>query len=214
MKLYLENLELKTFTLQNAEDYCLINNIKPDKILILDLSGNKLTDISGIKLFKNLKIVYLGDNQITDISVLKDLNSLKNLNISWNEIYDISVISNLINIERLNLSNNKLTDISALNNLENLQTLNIANNNISILNLKKSINLQSLNLGNTEITDLSAVLKNLINLEYLDIRDLELKSDQVQYIKSLKKLKELFCRNGFKDMANINKLRHIFIYKY
>jgi len=48
-------LKLKTFTEQDTLDYCLLNNINPDKIIDLWLSHNQLTDISGIKLFKNLK---------------------------------------------------------------------------------------------------------------------------------------------------------------
>jgi len=41
----LSNLELKTFTEQNVLDYCLLNNINPDKIIDLWLSHNELTDI-------------------------------------------------------------------------------------------------------------------------------------------------------------------------
>ena len=116
-EIYLNNLELKTFTEQDASDYCQINNINPDDIILLDLSDNELTDISGLKLFKNLEILYLWNNYITDISVIK----------------------------------------------------------------------------------------NLTNLEYLNISDLELESDQIQYIKSLNNLKELICYNGFKDRTVVNQ---------
>ena len=109
----LSNLQLKTFTEQDASDYCQLNSINHDKIIKLMLDNNKLTDISGVKLFKNLRQLYLNNNKIKDISVLKDLNSLKIL---------------------------------------------------SIINL-------------------------------------ELESDQIQYIKSLKKLKELYPYKGFKDMT-------------
>ena len=116
-EIYLNNLELKTFTEHDASDYCQINNINPDDIILLDLSDNELTDISGLKLFKNLEILYLWNNYITDISVIK----------------------------------------------------------------------------------------NLTNLEYLNISDLELESDQIQYIKSLNNLKELICYNGFKDRTVVNQ---------
>ena len=136
----LQYLNLKTFTEQNAEDYCLLNNINSDKIIQLSLSDNKLTDISGVKLFKNLKSLYL--------------------------------------------SNNKLIDIFDLKNL---------------------INLKVLRLGNNEIKDIS-VIKNLNNLEILYIQNLELESDQIEYIKSLKKLKTLFYIKGFKDRNILNQL--------
>ena len=136
----LYSLKLKTFIEQDALDYCSINNININNIVKLYLYNNKLTDISGIKLFKNLEILSLG----------------------FNKINDISVIYNLKKIKQLYLDNNELTDIS--------------------------------------------VLKNLTNLEVLDIKNLLLESDQIQYIKSLNNLKELWCRNGFKDMSVVNKL--------
>ena len=54
MRIDLRNLELKVFTEQDAEDYCNLNSINLNKITDLNLSHNKLTDISGIKLFKNI----------------------------------------------------------------------------------------------------------------------------------------------------------------
>ena len=75
MELQLSNLKLKTFTGQNAVDYCLLNNINSNDITELDLGFNELTDISGIKIFKNVIILWLNRNKIKDISVL---NNLKN----------------------------------------------------------------------------------------------------------------------------------------
>ena len=43
--IFLRNLKLKTFTEQDAEDYCQINNINSDNITELYLNNNKLTDI-------------------------------------------------------------------------------------------------------------------------------------------------------------------------
>ena len=114
----LSNLKLKTFTEQDVLDYCLLNNINPDKIIELWLSFNLLTDISGIKLFKNLKRLYMNNNKIKDISVIQYLK----------------------------------------------------------------------------------------NLEILYIHNLKLKSDQIEYINSLKNLKELWCYNGFKDMSVLDQL--------
>ena len=125
-KIHLPNLELKTFTEQDVLDYCSINNINSDNRTELDLFNNELTDISGIKLFKNLKELYINYNKIKDISVIK----------------------------------------------------------------------------------------NLTGLEYLNITNLKLESDQIKYIKSLKNLKELGCKKGFKDMSVLDKLnKNIEIYE-
>ena len=141
-KIHLPNLELKTFTEQDALDYCQLNNINPDNITMLNLFDNKLTDIdiSGIKLFKNLSALYLNNNKITDISALK----------------------NLTNLKILYLSNNKIQDISVIQYLKNLQILNIDN--------------------------------------------LELNSDQIKYINSIKKLENIWCFKGFKDMSVLKQI--------
>ena len=43
--IHLNFLELKTFTEQDALDYCQINNINPDNINVLNLTINLLTHI-------------------------------------------------------------------------------------------------------------------------------------------------------------------------
>ena len=58
-KIDLSYLQLKTCTEQNASDYCSINNINPDNIIKLSLFDNELTDISGVKIFKNLKELFM-----------------------------------------------------------------------------------------------------------------------------------------------------------
>jgi len=58
-------------------------------------------------------------------------------------------------------------------------------------------------LYNNKLTNILFV-KYLNNLKYLNISYLE--SDQIKYINSLKNLKELSCRNGFKDMSVLNQL--------
>jgi len=161
-KINLNNLELKTFTEQDALDYCQLNSINPEDITELYLNDNELTDISGVKLFKNLKELYLNYNKLKNILVLKDLNKL----------------------ERLNLNNNKITDILILKNLNKLETLYLSYN---------------------ELTDIS-VIQYLNNLIILGIRNLRLESDQIQYIKSIKKLEKIWCENGFKDMNILNQL--------
>ena len=158
----LNSLKLKTFTEQNALDYCQINNLNSNNIKELSLWNNELTDISEIKIFKNLEELNLCFNKIKDISVLKDLNKLQDLNISYNKITDISVLKDLNKLETLDISNNEITDISIIMNFKNLKTL--------------------------------------------DISYLELESDQIKYIKSLKNLAYLWCKKGFKNISGLNQL--------
>ena len=128
-EIHLNDLNLKTFTGQDISDYCFINNINPDNITYLSLGYNKITDISGIKLFKNLKQLYLTYNNITDITYLKNLTELEELYLGYNKIKDISVIKDLKNLKELDIDNLKLESdqiqyIKSLKNLKKLYSVN------------------------------------------------------------------------------------------
>jgi len=225
----LNRLKLKTFIKQDVLDYCLLNNINPNNITELYLSDNQLTDITGIKLFKNLKDLYLWRNNITDISILKDLNKLEYLWLDNNKInmnrIDLKSLElktfteqnakdychlkdiNIQNIISLDLNDNRLTDISGIKIFENLQYLDLGINKFKDISVIKYLNnLKILNISyNNEIKDIS-VLKYLINLEDLNISRLELESDQIQHIESLKNLKYLWGLKGFKDISVLKQL--------
>ena len=53
-------------------------------------------------------------------------------------------------------------------------------------------------LGYNNIKNIS-VIKDLKNLKVLNITDLELESNQIQYINGSKNLKTLWCFKGFKE---------------
>ena len=146
-KIDLSDLQLKIFTEQNVLDYCQINNINLDDITELDLSFNQLTDISGIRLFKNIKKLHLWNNRFfKDISKLKDLKNLKFLDISSNQITDISVLKNLnklevLDINNLELESNQIKHIKSLNNLEKLYCRKAFKDMSVLKQLNKNINI-------------------------------------------------------------------------
>ena len=123
----LNSLELKTFTEQDALDYCNLNDINPDNITELDLSWNELTDISGIKIFKNLKELNLYENKLKDISVIQNLKKLKILDIRYLELKSdqVKYINSCKNLEIL--YNNK--------EFENMSDINKLNKKIKLLNI-------------------------------------------------------------------------------
>ena len=120
----LNNLKLKTFTEQDAEDYCLLNNLIPENIKILDLNFNKLKKISGIKLFKNLEILIVGYNKITNLSFLNNLNKLIYIDIDGLKLKSDQ-------IKYIN-SCKKLKEIHTIKAFENRSVLNQLNKNIKI----------------------------------------------------------------------------------
>ena len=121
----LNYLKLKTFTEQNASDYCQINNINSNDIKTLVLNNNELTDISGIKIFKNLEKLNLAYNKINNISDIENLINLKVLYLNSNPLNDISVIKNLNNLKYLNIDNLELglDQIKYINSIKNLEEL-------------------------------------------------------------------------------------------
>ena len=118
-KIILIKLKLKTFTEQNALDYCLLNNINPNNITELTLFNNELTDISGIKIFKNLRYLDLSGNELTDISDIKYLSKLERLYIinSKLESNQIQYINSLNNLKILICNSKGFKDISVLKQL-------------------------------------------------------------------------------------------------
>ena len=163
----LSNLELKTFIEQDALDYCQLNSINPDNIKKLYLYGNKLTDISGIKIFKNVIYLSLHHNNISNISVLKYLNNLKELNIGNNKVKDISDLKYLNKLKQLILFDNKIKDISVIKYLNKLKKLDIRDlklesDQIQYINSLKNLNQLWCNKVFKDMLVLNQLNKNII----------------------------------------------------
>ncbi|MCL1903096.1 MAG: leucine-rich repeat protein [Oscillospiraceae bacterium] len=103
----------------------------------LILSSNKITDISPLSEFRNLKRLYLNKNQIVDISPLAKLKNLEQLFLSNNKISDISSLNDFDKLERLDLNDNEITDISPLSQLTCLQILKLKGNTINDEQIKE-----------------------------------------------------------------------------
>jgi Leucine-rich repeat (LRR) protein len=111
----------------------------------LNLSFNKIENISSIKNLKYLESLKLRGNQIETVD-LKNLNALKYLDLSGNRIYKHDAIELSPSIIFLNLSGNKLNSYISLNSLKRLNYLNISNN--SVFHYEKDLILPSLKVLN------------------------------------------------------------------
>ncbi|MEI6138260.1 MAG: leucine-rich repeat domain-containing protein [Mariniphaga sp.] len=89
----------------------------------LNLSDNKISDITPLSGLRTLKILNLIGNNISDISSLKELNNIQDLNLNHNQIIDISPLRNLTNIVSLSLADNQISDISPLRDLQTFVVL-------------------------------------------------------------------------------------------
>ena len=97
-------------------------------LTLLNLSGNQLTNVSGLSGLSTLVTLNLNSNQLTDISPLSGLTALTTLGLGNNQLIDVSPLSGLAALKVLNLMSNKLTNISGLSNLSALTELHLHNN--------------------------------------------------------------------------------------
>lgn len=149
----------------------------------LNLSGNKLQDVSALKSCKELRVLDLSANNITKLeNFLSISNQLRTLNLSCNLIKDIeNFTENLGAVERLNLRSNIITHIpKSINSLESIEELDFSSNAIkSIDDAFFDLDVEVIDLSSNALEKLTLYslesLERLIldenNFESLDIED-------------------------------------------
>lgn len=107
-----------------------VTTSKLEFIFNLDVSGESIADLTGIKDFENLS----------------------NLDVSFTNITSLD-LSGLQFITHLSLSNTSLTSLN-VSSYNNLQVLDISDTSISSINLSSNSSLQEINIGNTPMTSI------------------------------------------------------------
>ncbi|MYE90638.1 leucine-rich repeat domain-containing protein [Candidatus Poribacteria bacterium] len=134
---------------------------------VLDLSGNKIVDLSPLAGLSQLTDLNLSTNRILDLSPLAKLPSLKRLDLSYNRVSNLSPLAELPSLEWLDLSSNRITDLPLLPGLVNLQRLDLSKDQLKDLTpLVGMIQLKELYLQDNQIHD-STPLVRLIQIERL-----------------------------------------------
>lgn len=234
-KLKLKNLPaLKTLDVSSDRGkiiYLQVENLS--NLESLNISNNKITDISFLGSLPQLKNLNLGGNQIKDASALEKSKKLETLDLSDNQVVNISSISNLTELRELHIAyqrqsndelllpvskldklitlsimGNKTYDISLLSNLYKLQILDLGENEISDLSSLSNLkSLKTINLSNNKINDISGI-RNLINLETLLITNNNI--SDISALKNLTNLKTLdFAHNRVSDISHLEKLKNL-----
>ena len=80
----------------------------------LNLSANRVSDISPLAGLTHLKELYLSENKIVDIRPLAGLVNLQKLDLQHNRISDITPLSGLTQLEKLYLNSNQIVDLKPL----------------------------------------------------------------------------------------------------
>ena len=118
-------IEYPSFYLEDIEEF--------------ELSSSDINDLDGVQFCIHARTIDLSNNRISDLSPLTGLTNLEELNLSDNQIGFIDDLSNLIGLKSVILSNNFIEDISPLFELEKLEYVDITGNSISPEQIDKLI---------------------------------------------------------------------------
>ncbi|MBN8642956.1 MAG: leucine-rich repeat domain-containing protein [Flavobacteriales bacterium] len=135
------NIILKPFPdekgVENNKNHYFIND--EEKITSINLTGNKISELTPLKNILSLENLYLGENRINYLSPLRNLSNLTRLKLFKNNISDITPLKNLSKLEEISLFENKIYDISPLKKLINLKYIYVSQNQISDIDQFKFI---------------------------------------------------------------------------
>nr|XP_011722109.1 leucine-rich repeat and guanylate kinase domain-containing protein isoform X3 [Macaca nemestrina] len=160
-------------------------------LLELNASQNNLTTFFNFKPPKNLKKADFSHNHISEICDLSAYHALTKLILDGNEIEEISGLEKCNNLIHLSLANNKIMTINGLNKLP-IKILSLSNNQIeTITGLEDLKALQNLDLSHNQISSLQG-LENHDLLEVIDLEDNKIAElREIEYIKNLPILRVL-----------------------
>lgn len=177
-----------------------------ESVTSLTVSGQSLSDLSGIEYFVNLisldcqknqltsldvsnltKLIVLtcNENQLTSLDV-SSLTNLSNLYCQYNQLTTLDVSQNTA-LSNLNCSNNQLTELNVAKNPK-LQTLSCANNQLTALDIEKNTLLSTLYCNNNHLAKLSVSENTALTKLYCHANRMS-KLD----VKNNLKLKALYC---------------------
>lgn len=181
----------------------------PDAVEVLNLSKQKLTDLSvNILKLRNLKELYLFRNELDQFPAgIAELKKLEVLNMSLNRIKEVPPeIKNLTNLESLYLNNNHLVQLPPeIGKLSSLKRLDLIGNELAALpeaigNLK---NLEILMLHSNKLVSLPPSVKKLKKLRVIDLRENMFSREERDTLqKMLPKCALLFDEDSLGDIAD------------
>lgn len=109
-----------------------IPSLQMPMLQYIDLSNNKIEDISNLIQCKNLETLLLGNNKIKKLCDISLFPALKSLNVSNNQIKKTADLDSN-SLVYFNISNNKIRNINHINGLPNLEFVDISGNYIKDL---------------------------------------------------------------------------------
>ncbi len=182
------------------------------------LTGEGISDLTGLEYATNLEELYLDENQIEsdDLEPLSGLTNLTELGLDFNQIDNVEPLSGLTNLTSLTLGDNLIDNVEALSGLTNLTTLSLAYNQLEADDLEVLsglTNLTFLNLKTNQIDNIEA-LSGLTNLTSLHL-DSNL-IDNIEPLSGLTNLTSLTLENNLIDnvepLSGLTNLTYLDLY--
>ena len=110
------NIDFPSYYLEDIEEF--------------ELSYSDIDDLEGVQFCIHAKSMDLSFNRITELTMLYELTCLEELILSNNQISFIDGLSNLYNLKSIELCDNYIEDISPLFELEKLEYADLSGNKI------------------------------------------------------------------------------------
>lgn len=107
----------------------------PENLLVLNLSGNNISDLRCLKTCRNLEFINLHDNNIEEVKGFIMCPKIKEIVLSSNKLRVVKNLSKLSELRLLDLSDNLIDDQSALKSLQQntqLRYLNVKGNPLAL----------------------------------------------------------------------------------
>lgn len=137
----------------------------------LELPNRGIVNLAGMEIFNGtaLETLNLSRNKISDLTPLTEFTSLTYLDVSQNPIADISSLSNMTGMTQLFLSGTRIKNLDALQNMVDLFNLQASQTLISdVSGIKNLTKMMSLNLQSNPLYDITP-LSNLSNIKMLNL---------------------------------------------
>jgi len=127
-------------------------------LMSLDLSSNRIADVTALGPLTALEELTLNDNLISDVTPLGRLTALAHLRLSNNRISDITALGRLTSLQALRLGSNRVTNATGLGTLTALRELHIGDNRIADVTWVGSLtSLRELTLDGNDVSDVAAL---------------------------------------------------------
>jgi len=158
------HLDLSNLELWSIPDLCgLLNSVDLGRIVSLDLSNNKIQQVSGLDCLPSLKDLNLSNNDIDTLLWFPLMQNLEKLNIARNNLRNLKWVELLQWVIELQLGENYLEDLVWIENLANLEKLWVQFNKLKDLDVLKYVDtLKDVDATYNELKEKAEWLMDLI----------------------------------------------------